>query len=68
MRTHNELWNIIKERGYNPLRLAKKLGYSDSVVYEWTYGTKEPCARDMIKLAEILNVPVEQIVRIFGEV
>ena len=67
MKTHNELWTLIKERGYNPLRVAKKLGYSNSVVYAWTSGTREPCARDMIKLAEILRVPIEQIVRIFGE-
>jgi hypothetical protein len=64
MRKHNELWDLIKEKGYNCLRLARKLGYSDVVVYDWTYGTREPCAMDMIRLSDVLKVPVERIVRI----
>lgn len=61
-----ELQVIIKESGYNGLKLAKMLGYSQSVVYGWAEGRREPCARDMVRLAEILNVSVERIVRIFA--
>ena len=67
MTRKNELQTLIKERGYNCLKLAKMLGYSQSVVYEWSYCRRGPCARDMVRLAEILDVPVERIVRIFAE-
>ncbi len=67
MTNQNELKTLIQASEYNALELAKMLGYSQSVVYNWTYGNREPCARDMIRLAEILNVSVERIVRIFGD-
>ena len=62
----NELSRLIKERGHNPLRLAKRFNYSPSVVYNWTYGIREPSAYDMLRLSNVLQVPVETIVRIFG--
>ena len=61
-----ELKTLIKESGYNSLRIAKMLNYSQSVVYNWTYGKNEPCARDMVRLAEILGVSIERIVLIFA--
>jgi transcriptional regulator with XRE-family HTH domain len=64
----NELSRLIKKRGYNPLQLAKRFNYSPSVVYNWTYGIREPSAYDMLRLATVLQVPVETIVRIFGGV
>jgi transcriptional regulator with XRE-family HTH domain len=63
----NELKTLIKHSKYNALQLSKILGYSPSVVYGWYYGIREPCARDMLRLSELLNVSVERIVRIFGE-
>lgn len=65
----NELRELIIKSGYKPYILSKMLGYSQSVVYGWCSNTRrrEPCARDMLRLAKILNVPVERIVRIFGE-
>lgn len=67
MRKHNELWDLIKATGHNCLWISRKLGYSNAVAYDWTYGTREPCAMDMIRLSDILKVPVERIVRIVAE-
>lgn len=63
---HTELQTLIKKSGYNPLQIAKMLHYTQSVVYNWAYGNKEPCARDMVQLAEILGVSIERIVLIFA--
>ena len=67
MAQYNGLKELINKSDYNPSQIAAKLGYTKSVVYSWTYGVNEPCARDMISLAKLLNVDVEVIVRIFGE-
>jgi transcriptional regulator with XRE-family HTH domain len=63
---HTELKTLIKESGYNSLQIAKMLNYSQSVVYNWTYGKNEPCAKDMVRLADMLGVSVERIVLIFA--
>jgi transcriptional regulator with XRE-family HTH domain len=62
----NELLELIKAGGYNPYDLSEELGYTRPAIYHWIKGTREPCARTMLDLAEKLNVPVERIVRIFG--
>lgn len=67
MRKHNELWDLIKAKGTNCRRLSFKFGYTPTVVYQWTYGDKEPCAMDMIRLAEELQISVEKVVRIIAE-
>ncbi len=63
----DELRNLLKQSGYKAYIISEKLGYSPSNIYHWLNGDCEPCARDMLKLAEMLKVPVERIVRIFGE-
>lgn len=67
-RKNYELGNLIYEKGFYPYQISERLGYTKGVAYAWIDGKKEPCARDMIRIAEILDVPVERIVRIFGEV
>jgi transcriptional regulator with XRE-family HTH domain len=62
-----ELNNLIAEKGYNAIELAKILGYTQSVVYSWINGWRKPRKRDMKRLAEVLGVPFERIERIFEE-
>lgn len=62
-----ELKDLIDASGYKAYILSEKLGRNKSTVYHWINGDYEPCAKDILKLAKILNVPVERIVRIFGE-
>ena len=61
-----KLKELIDQAGYKPYILSLKMGYSHSVVYGWLKGEHEPSARDMIRLAKLLNVDIETIVRIFG--
>ena len=68
MHRGEKLREVIDQSGYKPYVVSEKLGHNKSTIYHWLHGKNEPCAKDMIKLAEILKVPVEQIVRIFGEV
>ena len=63
----DKLRELINESGYKPYILSEKLGHNKSCVYHWINGRYEPCARDMVKLSKLLNVPVERIVMIFGE-
>jgi transcriptional regulator with XRE-family HTH domain len=67
MSKKEELRKLIDAAGYKPYILSLKMGYTQSVVYGWLSDRREPCARDMIRLAEILDTPIEKIVRIFGE-
>ena len=61
------LGKLIRESGYTQQAVANALYYNLRTISYWISGFTEPCARDMLKLADILNVPVERIVRIFGE-
>lgn len=61
-----KLRELIDQAGVKPYILGTKMGYSQGVVYGWLSGRREPCARDMLRLAELLHVNVEVIVRIFG--
>lgn len=67
MADSNKLRELINQSGYKAYIISEKLGHNKSCIYNWLNGHYEPCARDMLKLADILNVPVERIVRIFGE-
>jgi transcriptional regulator with XRE-family HTH domain len=61
------LQNLIDKSEYKAYVISEKLGHNKSNIYHWLNGENEPCAKDMLKLAKILNVSVETIVRIFGE-
>ena len=61
-----EFRDIIANSGYKPYVLSTKLGYNPSNIYHWLDGTNEPCCRDILKMSELLNCPVETLVRIFA--
>lgn len=67
MTKRTELRELIDRTGYKPYILGEKMGYTRGVVYGWLSGRREPCAKDMLRLAELLCVKVEVIVRIFAE-
>lgn len=66
--TRNELRELIKTSGHKIYLLSEKLGYSQGTLYGWLNGHREPSAKDMLRLAEVLDIEVETIVRTFGEV
>lgn len=67
MTKRTKLKELIDSVGYKPYILGEKMGYSWGAVYGWISGRREPCAKDMLRLAELLHVNVEVIVRIFAE-
>ena len=66
--TRNELRQLIKVKGHKIYLLSEKLGYSQGTLYGWLNSHREPSAKDMLRLAELLNIEIETIVRTFAEV
>jgi plasmid maintenance system antidote protein VapI len=56
--------NLIYEKGLYPYQVSEMLGYSKGVAYAWIDGRREPCAKDIIRLAEVLGTSVENMVMI----
>lgn len=42
-------------------QLAEKLGITDSAITKYEKGEREPKIETLIKIAEVLNVPIEQL-------
>ena len=61
-----ELDLLIRSKGYDPISLAKELGYTQGVVYGWLNGHRTPRTYDLCSLANILNEPVEHIAKLIG--
>ena len=55
-----------KGRGSTRL-LGKAMGKSYTTVCAWCTGKSVPNVNDLIKLAELFNVPVEQVVACFAK-
>lgn len=55
------LKKIRTERGISQQELAKKVGVSQTAIYQWEKGTRAPKAEAIAKLANILDVPPMQL-------
>lgn len=67
MSRREKLSALLKINGLKQCEFADALHYSRPMVTDWMDGKCEPDAKTMLKMAEILDEPVETIVRIFGE-
>ena len=52
---------LLRERGMNPLSLAKQIGVPKSIVYEWRSGEREPSMENLIRLADFFGVSLEYL-------
>lgn len=59
MRTIRE---IREERGLSPVEFAADLGISLATVYNWETGKSEPRASMLREIADLLEVPMDDIV------
>ena len=59
-RIDNRLWKYRKIINYNQKQIAALLGYEkSSQISNWENGRKLPCLKNALKLAHILEIPVE---------
>ncbi len=54
------------EQGLTQTALAEKIGVSQGAVFFWEKGINEPTAGYLIKLAEIFNVSVDELLSFEG--
>jgi transcriptional regulator with XRE-family HTH domain len=53
----------MEEKGITAYRMAVDLGFPQSTVSEWLAGAYIPKADKLLKIAEYLEVPVEELIR-----
>jgi transcriptional regulator with XRE-family HTH domain len=53
-------------RGLSQLELARRIGASQPQVSDWMQGKKIPQASNLTKLAEAMNMPEEDLVRLLA--
>ena len=51
------------QRGLTQLQLAEMLSYSDKAVSKWENGTSDPSTSNLIALAKLFDVPVEELLK-----
>lgn len=57
-----KLSKILKERGIKQIWIAEKLGVSKMAVSHWVKGKHIPKVKYILKLSELLNVSIEELV------
>ena len=58
----NNLKHLRKQTGMTQDELAKKMNKDYSTIGKWELGQRNPAMIDMIKLSDIFNVPVQDMV------
>lgn len=58
---------LLREKDITGAQLARRINVSVYTVWKWANGKGEPAAFRMIKIADVLGVSVEEIVRCFAE-
>jgi transcriptional regulator with XRE-family HTH domain len=53
---------LMKEHGYNQVRLAKLTGISQSAVSAWLLGKKEPSILSLWLLADLFDTTIDELV------
>ena len=61
MNFSNNLHKLRKEKGLSQKKLAELTGVSQTAVYHWEQGMRTPKIEQIIKIADILKVPVEDL-------
>ncbi len=49
------------EKGYTQMQLAEKIGVTQGAIYFWEKGINEPTAGYLIKLAQIFEISVDEL-------
>lgn len=57
--------NLIRERGYTCVGLARELGVSRQSIYHWDCCKSTPNPKAILQMSEILNVPIEKVLKSF---
>ena len=52
---------ILDLRGMSGAELERKIGVSNSVYSQWNTKTTKPSRRSLAKVAEVLSVPIEEL-------
>lgn len=60
------LSNLRKNMGLSQRQLSRLLGLTSSAVNQYESGKRQPNAKTMLKLAEVLNVDCETILKCFA--
>jgi transcriptional regulator with XRE-family HTH domain len=60
---YNTFEKLIKERGITTYRVAKSTGISSVTFCDWKHGRSKPKTDKLIKIANYLNVPLEDLVK-----
>lgn len=53
---------LMKEHGYNQVRLAKLTGISQSAISAWLLGKKEPSILSLWILADVFDTTVDELI------
>lgn len=54
---------LLEKKGITAYRMAADLGFPQSTVSEWLSGAYVPKADKLLRIAEYLEVPVEELIR-----
>lgn len=65
MTRESQFKKLLEEKDMSGARLGRKIGVTRSLVSRWVSGKSFPRTEDLPKLAEALDVPVEQIITCF---
>jgi transcriptional regulator with XRE-family HTH domain len=55
------LLDLRKSRGYSQAQVAMKLGISQGAISQWEHGTTVPAAEQLLSLADIYGISVDEI-------
>lgn len=60
-RTGRHLRALMAEKGLNPKRVGEIMRLEYNAPYKWVWGQCLPNAEHLVELADILGVPIEEI-------
>lgn len=67
MAKNKKFQKLLKENGYKPSTLARKLGVSDRAVEYWISGRNRPSMLQVIAMSRIFKMSIESVYAIFKE-
>ncbi len=60
-----KLKDLMKQKRWSCVTLGKEIGRHRATVWNWVNGRNEPSLAEVVRLAEVLEVSVEEVVRCF---
>lgn len=59
---YDKFRQIIQEKGITTYRVAKETGIANSTLSDWKNGRSTPKADKLLKIANYLGIPVEELI------